>query len=62
MERFLKNIFDFQRFIPNAELEKLIIQTEKRYGECISDDELKYVNAAGDMDMEKKKNPGIKEI
>ncbi len=50
MERKLKELFDYQRFEHNGKpdkLEKLIRETESRYGAELSDEELSMVNAAG---------------
>lgn len=49
MEKKLKKLFDYQRFEKNERLEKIIKETESRYGEELSDDDLSLVNAAGDI-------------
>ena len=51
MERKLKAIFDYQKFEKNPRLEKLISETENRYARELSDDDLFFVNAAGDFNM-----------
>lgn len=51
MERKLKTLFDYQKFEKNPRLEKLISETENRYAKELSDDELTFVNAAGDFNM-----------
>ena len=48
MDKMLKALFDFQKFSGNSRLERLINDTESRYGNALSDDDLEYVNAAGD--------------
>ncbi len=51
MERKLNAIFDYQNFEKNPRLEKLISETENRYARELSDDDLTFVNAAGDFNM-----------
>lgn len=51
MERKLKSLFDYQKFEKNSRLEKLISETENRYARELSDDDLSFVNAAGDFNM-----------
>ena len=51
MERKLKSLFDYQNFEKNPRLEKLISETENRYARELSDDDLSFVNAAGDFNM-----------
>lgn len=53
MENKLKSAFEFQRFSPNSRLSKLIAETEAKYGAEISDDDLDFVNAAGEIDFVK---------
>lgn len=48
MDKMLKALFDFQKFSGNSQLEAMIRDTESRYGNALSDDDLEYVNAAGD--------------
>lgn len=47
MDKMLKALFDFQKFSGNSQLEAMIRDTESRYGNALSDDDLEYVNAAG---------------
>ena len=47
MERKLKGLFDFQAFAGNAKLANVIENVERHYANVLSDDELSYVNAAG---------------
>lgn len=49
MEKKLKKLFDYQRFEQNKKLEKLIYETESRYASRLSDDDLSFVNAAGEL-------------
>ena len=49
MEQKLKKLFDYQRFAQNEKLAKLIQDTENRYAAELSDDDLSFVSAAGDM-------------
>ena len=48
-EANIKALFEYQRFSQNSRLERLIEETEGRYGCELSDDELELVNAAGDI-------------
>lgn len=50
MESKLKKIFDYQRFERNEKLEKLISETESYYSRELSDDDLLFVNAAGEAE------------
>lgn len=47
MEKTLKRLFDYQKFSGNSRLEAMIRDTESRYDNVLSDDDLEYVNAAG---------------
>ncbi len=48
----LRTIFDYQKFAGNDRLERIIQDTEKRYGRAkLMDDELTFVNAAGILDI-----------
>lgn len=49
MEKKLRNLFDFQRFSQNERLAAIIADTEERYSNVISDDDLEAVNAAGEI-------------
>lgn len=48
MKKMLYDLFDFQKFSGNERLAKLIIDTERRYGKTLSDDELEMLSAAGE--------------
>ena len=48
MEEKLR-LFDFQKFSENLRLAEMKDETEKRYGEALSDEELEQVNAAGEF-------------
>lgn len=45
----LKELFDYQRFAGNKRLAALIERAEFSHAESLSDDDLEYVNAAGDI-------------
>ena len=49
MENKLKALFDYHKFEKNSHLAKLIDETEKRQKTELSDDELGFVAAAGDI-------------
>lgn len=51
MENKLKKLFEFQRFENNSQLEDLIAGTHARYGNALSDDDLEFVNAAGELEI-----------
>ena len=48
MERKLAQIFEYQKFQKNSRLADLIAETERRYSGAVSDEDLEWVNAAGD--------------
>lgn len=48
MKNTIKNLFDFQKFTTNKNLAQLIEKTELKYKRELSDDDLAFVNAAGD--------------
>ena len=57
MEKKLKQMFDYQAFSGNREIDRMMQEAETRYGSALSDDDLYFVNAAGteiDLDREKK--------
>lgn len=45
----LRELFDYQRFAGNKRLAALIERAEGVQSESLSDDDLEYVNAAGDI-------------
>ncbi len=49
MEDKLKLLFDYQRFEKNQSLENLIQETENYYDRELSDEEMKFVAAAGEL-------------
>lgn len=55
-EAKLLSIFDFQRFEGNKKMQALIDDTESRYAYALSDDDLEWVNAAGEIENKDKKN------
>lgn len=60
VETKLKSMFEYQKFAQNSRLSKLIEETEKRYANELSDDDLWMVNAAGAPEIpaaEQKKKP-----
>lgn len=64
MKNTLANLFDFQKFAQNSRLSEMISQTEAKYNiKELSDDELEFVNAAGDINAQSarlRKNGGGK--
>lgn len=55
MEKKLKQLFDFQRFTGNKRLDSIIKQAETSYGRILSDEEMEWVNAAGEPQVRRKK-------
>lgn len=55
MKKTLKHLFDFQKFSGNARLAEMIVDTERRYGNALSDDDLEQVTAAGELIPPKKR-------
>jgi hypothetical protein len=52
MDKRLRNLFDFQKFEQNAELQSVIDRVHARYSaRMLSDDEADQVFAAGSPDM-----------
>ena len=49
MENKLKKLFDYQLFERNADLEAIIRHSEEGFEAALSDDDLAFVNAAGDL-------------
>ena len=49
MENKLKKLFEYQRFEQNTSLENLISESEDRFAQSLSDEDLTYVNAAGEI-------------
>ena len=57
MERKLKNLFDFQKFEGNSDLQQIIDSTHSRYAvKELSLDEMEWVAAAGVPEMNNRKN------
>lgn len=54
MEKTLKALFDFQRFLGTPRLAEVIAETENRFGHVLSDDDLERVTAAGEPAAPKK--------
>lgn len=51
MEKRIKEIFQFQRFSPDARLTQMIADVQMRYAQ-LSDDDLEMVAAAGERSVE----------
>ena len=49
MERKLRQLFDYQKFENNAALAAIIADTESRMNRELSDDDLSFVAAAGEV-------------
>ena len=47
IEKKLRTLFDFQKFINNEKMSSLISSTQSHFPVSLSEDELAYVNAAG---------------
>ena len=50
IDQKLKDLFDLQSFVGNARIEKLVQETNSRYGAELPDDMLDFVSAAGETD------------
>ena len=62
MENKLKKLFDYQKFEGNAKLADLIERSDSRFAQALSDEDLAFVNAAGDFPsppIEQKPKPEI---
>ena len=49
MENKLKKLFDYQKFEGNAKLASLIADSDARFAQALSDEDLAFVNAAGEF-------------
>ena len=59
MEKRLKQLFDYQKFEGNSDLQLIIDSVHARYGvKELSMDEMEFVSAAGTPDALKKKEQG----
>lgn len=47
MEDKIRLLFDYQKFEQNQRLAALIAKTEEAYGDCIAENDLESINAAG---------------
>lgn len=56
MENKLKSLFNYQRFEQNPRLAKLIAESEARFDSALSDDDLEFVSAAGEIENFDKQN------
>jgi len=53
MEKKLKQMFDYQRFSGNPDIDRMMKEAEARYPVALSDEDLFFVNAAGtDVDRD----------
>lgn len=50
MRDTLRELFDYQRFAGNKRLSALTERAEFSHAESLSDDDLEFVSAAGDID------------
>ena len=48
-EQNLRDLFAYQRFVRNSRLENLIRDTEERYEQALSDEDLSLISAAGEQ-------------
>ena len=56
MEKKLRQLFDFQKFAGNRELQQVIDSVHARYSvRELSMDEMSWVNAAGEPDLDLRK-------
>lgn len=55
MEKKLQSMFEYQKFSGNARLASLIEETEARMSQQMKDEDLFFVNAAGELDGGNKK-------
>lgn len=51
MEQILPTLLDLQRFVGNTRLDAMLREAEDDCGVALTEDELGYVNAAGDTDI-----------
>ena len=61
MDQKLKLLFDYQSFENNSELLKLKKESEERYSNVLSEEDLAFVNAAGEFEMVSPEISGNKE-
>ena len=59
MERKLKRLFDYQKFQRNVRLGAMVAEVESRYENGISDEDLAFVSAAGEITVRKEDAPGF---
>lgn len=57
MEKKISKLFDYQRFENNAELAAVISESENRFAQALSDEDLFMVAAAGEIHPEGPKAP-----
>ncbi len=56
MENKLKALFDFQKFQGNTRLANMIVKAEQSLNSELNDDELSFVAAAGETDIQNKED------
>lgn len=54
MEQILPTLLDMQRFVGNKRIAAMLREAEQDCGEALSEEELGYVNAAGDTDLRRR--------
>ena len=60
-QKELTALFDYQRFAGNERLQALIADTENRCLHALSDDDLEWVSAAGELSELREKKDGQKD-
>lgn len=54
LEKILPRLMDMQRFVGNKRIAAMLRDAEMDCGEALSEDELSYVNAAGDANARRR--------
>lgn len=54
MEQILPTLLDLQRFVGNSRLDAMLREAEDDCDAVLSDEEMGYVNAAGNADIRRK--------
>ncbi len=54
MEQILPTLLDLQRFVGNTRLDAMLREAEDDCGVALTEEELGFVNAAGDTDIRRK--------
>ena len=58
IERKLTQLFDYQHFQQNNRLSGIIADVENRYTKALNDDDLLFVNAAGEASLPSRQPEG----